>query len=339
MSAKPIDIVIMWVNGTDPEWLKEKSKYSEDNASIDDSINRYRDWDNLQYIFRGIEQFMPWVRKIHFVTWGHIPAWMNTSHKKLNIVRHDDFIPVKYLPTFSANPIEINLHRIKGLAERFILFNDDMFVTQPVRPSRFFASNGSPKEQIMLATLSSRKVDDVFPHILLNNNAVMNMELNAKSIIVKNWQKLYSPRNGLYAALKNIALTPFSLNLVPMLNTPHMPSPLLKSVMQEVWGKYPKELNQTSKTRFRSMADINQYVFKQWQVWTGRSEPSNYKKYCSYVSRFPGDLPKLERALGDRRCQLLCINDSELSGNFDDIKRQVNGLLDARMPNKSGFER
>ncbi|MEX6137043.1 hypothetical protein [Providencia hangzhouensis] len=32
---------------------------------------------------------------------------MNINHPKINIVRHSDYIPAEFLPTFSANPIEI----------------------------------------------------------------------------------------------------------------------------------------------------------------------------------------------------------------------------------------
>ena len=78
--------------------------------------------------FRAVEKFAPWVNKIHFVTYGHLPKWLNIDNPKLNIAKHSDFIPQKYLPTFSSFPIEVNLHRIKGLAERFVYFNDDMFL-------------------------------------------------------------------------------------------------------------------------------------------------------------------------------------------------------------------
>ena len=39
-------------------------------AEQDDRKERYRDWDLLRYWFRGVERFAPWVRRIHFVTWG-----------------------------------------------------------------------------------------------------------------------------------------------------------------------------------------------------------------------------------------------------------------------------
>src|SRR5690625_416422 len=139
-----IDFVICWVNGNDENWLREKEKYMP-YFKNDDSHIRYRDWDNLQYWFRGVEQFAPWVNKIHFVTWGHLPEWLNVEHPKLNIVRHEDYIPHKYLPTFSARPIEINLHRIKKLEEQFVFFNDDMFIIKPTKATDFF-KHGKPRD-------------------------------------------------------------------------------------------------------------------------------------------------------------------------------------------------
>ena len=90
-----IDIVITWVDGNDPEWRSEKNKTRYDKeqlAETDDREERFRDWENLRYWFRGIENCAPWVRKVHFVTWGHLPEWLNTKHPKLNIVRHTEYI-------------------------------------------------------------------------------------------------------------------------------------------------------------------------------------------------------------------------------------------------------
>lgn len=72
-----IDFVITWVNANDENWQNEKSKYSpnnEDNQHNNNNV-RYRYWDNLHYWFRGIEKFTPWVNKIHFITYGHVPEW------------------------------------------------------------------------------------------------------------------------------------------------------------------------------------------------------------------------------------------------------------------------
>ena len=133
-----IDFVILWVDGNDPAWREEfvRTRQAEND---DASEIRYRDWRNLHYWFRSAERFAPWVRKVHFITWGHLPAWLRRDHPKLHIVNHRDFIPAEYLPTFNSNTIELNIHRIEGLADRFVLFNDDTFLTRGCRPEDFAA--------------------------------------------------------------------------------------------------------------------------------------------------------------------------------------------------------
>lgn len=55
--------------------------------------------------------------------------------KELGIkyVFHDQFIPKKYLPTFSSTVIETFLHYIPGLSENFIYMNDDVYINRPMK--------------------------------------------------------------------------------------------------------------------------------------------------------------------------------------------------------------
>lgn len=64
-----IDFVLPWVDGSDSAWIKQRNEYlGIKNDQTQDS--RFRDWENLQYWFRGVEKFAPWVNHIYFVTWG-----------------------------------------------------------------------------------------------------------------------------------------------------------------------------------------------------------------------------------------------------------------------------
>lgn len=139
-----IDFVITWVDGSDPDWLEIRSPYLRDLKETNNldywnlSEARYRDWGLLRYWFRTVEKYTPWVRKIFFVTFNQIPNWLNLNNPKLEIVNHNDFIPERYLPTFNSHCIELNLHRIKGLSDRFVYFNDDMFIKAPLNEEFFF---------------------------------------------------------------------------------------------------------------------------------------------------------------------------------------------------------
>ncbi len=123
-STGQIDIVLTWVDGNNPQWKARYSEFSAKVADGDKRAIRFRDWNLLRYWFRGIEAFAPWVRTVHFVTSGEYPDWLNLSHPKLNWVKHEDFMPSEYLPTFNINAIETNLHRIEGLSDCFVFFND-----------------------------------------------------------------------------------------------------------------------------------------------------------------------------------------------------------------------
>ena len=50
-----IDLVLPWVDGNDPDWCQERDSYFSGNAVEE---TRYEPWDNLQYIFRAIEENM-----------------------------------------------------------------------------------------------------------------------------------------------------------------------------------------------------------------------------------------------------------------------------------------
>ena len=107
-----IDIVVTWVDDTDPQWIKKKAEHTGTESKEGNTEVRYRDWDTLRYWFRGVEKFAPWVRYVFFVTDNQKPQWLNTDHPKLKWVKHTDYMPAEYLPTFNSNVIEWNLNRI-----------------------------------------------------------------------------------------------------------------------------------------------------------------------------------------------------------------------------------
>lgn len=133
-----MDAVILFVDMDDPNWVKEYNKYIVFPADK----NKFRDWGFLKYIMRGIYMYMPFIDKIHLVVMldSQVPEWVN--REKVNIVYHNDIIPEEFLPLFNSSSIEMFLHKIPGLSEEFIYFNDDMFPTQPLAYNDFFDGNG-----------------------------------------------------------------------------------------------------------------------------------------------------------------------------------------------------
>ncbi len=325
-----IDIVITWVDGSDPAWLNEKANYSPQKNN-DDRVNRYRDWGFLPYLFRGIEQYAPWVRKVHFVTWGHIPKWLNTDNPKLNVVKHRDYIPEKYLPVFSANPIELNLHRVKDLSEQFIYFNDDMLLINPVDADIFF-KNGLPVDTVCEIPL--RFNPGGIDHIIGNDMMLINKNFNKREVVKKNFKKWFSPRSP-KAALKNLYM--MAANGFSQFDNPHLPIPILKSTVETLWEKEADMMDDTCSHRFRSNDDVNQWLFRYWQFATGKFVQAA-KPQGKFFSIGKHD-KQIVDALSSSKYKMVCLSDDTPDIDFEKEQKFVLDLLDKKFPQKSSFEK
>lgn len=346
-----IDFVIPWVDGNDPAWLSEFCKFKGKNELLN-TKSRFQDWENLQYIFRAFEKFTPWVNKIFFITWGHVPFWLNIKHPKLIVINHQDYIHHSNLPVFNVNPLEINLHKIKGLSEHFVYFNDDLFILRPLKKEEFF-NQGLPVDfAIMDATH-----DGLISHIILNDVDIINKnfnrhvapELEKKKIIFGNIKKWFNFGYGL-DVINNLIFLKWKGHTGFIMN--HYPSPYLKSVFFDVWKKEPELMRKTTTSKFRSNEDINQYLFRYWQLLTGQFYPAEYKKWKrerKHIEvRTLQDAKQVASDICSGQFSIYCINDAVYRGRYtkEDIsdedfelsKININAALDTIFPDKSDYE-
>lgn len=328
-----IDIVILWVDGSDPDWLSEKNKYHNKKVVIDSSENRYRDWDNIVYLFRGIEKFAPWVRKVHFVTWGHLPEWLNKKCEKLNIINHIDFIPSEYLPTFNSHTIELNIHRIKDLADKFIYFNDDMFLINKVQPTDFF-KNDLPCDEFVFDIIEETGIE----HIILNNVILINKHFRKQDVVKKNISKVFNLKYG-KKNLKNLFLFPW--NSIPNFEMPHLPVPYLKETFLNLWDLEAEKLNSVCNSKFRYINDVNQYVFRWWQLCSGKFYPFSVHSFGKYFGVYNIETAKsISQEIMQQKYHLICINDCLNSDlDFQEIKNIINQSFKKLLIEKSEFEK
>ncbi len=333
-----LDFVITWVEGNDPAWQKERElalQLSGETKKTDSRKERYRDWDNLQYWFRGVEQFAPWVRKVHFVTWGHIPEWLNTAHPKLHIVRHDEFIPKEFLPTFNSHTIEWNFHRIKDLSENFIYFNDDVFLLDKIESNDFFL-NGRPVDMLALQPDVANIDNPVMPYIYLNNAMLLAKYFDKRTNMKKQpgayFHIGYPPTYFLYNMLEMVfpRFTGFY--------TVHGPAPLKKSTYETLWNLEPELLTNVCSHTFRHKDDVSQYVLREYQKLQGEFVPRNVQRLCSYYD-VENENKKLIHAIIEGKCPMMCINDSNHKIDFEKAKTEINNALQQRLGQKSLFEK
>ena len=328
-----IDFVVMWVDGNDPAWLKEKAQYDQEHG--DKRNIRFRDWDNLHYLFRGFEVFAPWVRTIHFVTWGHLPKWLNTHHPKLNIVYHHEYLNKKDLPVFNAHALEINLHRIEGLAEKFVYFNDDTFLVKDTEPHRFF-SDELPRDMMVANALSS---SDGVGHFVLNDLEILNRHFDKRAFMRTNLGKYFNPKYG-KNLLRNVALLLWSRYTGFV--DPHMPQPFLKSTFEAVWAREHKQLARISASRFRHCDDVNQYLFRYWQLASGQFKPVSFEdaKYMT-IEMEAIRSGMVEKTITSGQYNMICLNDDDriqTAQEFAEAKKVIQQAFEKILPYKSEFE-
>ncbi|GAA5153735.1 hypothetical protein GCM10023340_36230 [Nocardioides marinquilinus] len=144
-----VDAVYTWVDGSDPAWDAARAARLDalDDPRLRERASsgraRYLDRGELRYSLRSLHLFAPWVRRIHVVTAGQVPAWLDVDHPRIHLVDHADLLPPEALPTFNSHAIETALHRIDGLAEHFVYLNDDFVLGRPTRPEAFFGPGGT----------------------------------------------------------------------------------------------------------------------------------------------------------------------------------------------------
>ncbi len=324
-----IDFVITWVDGSDPEWLLDREKYitSESTAKKDIAgTARYQDNGLLRYWFRGVEKFAPWVNKIYFVTYGHLPNWLDVNNPKLVIVNHKDFLKKEWLPTFSSVPLNLNLHKINGLSEKFVYFNDDMFLVSPCKSELFF-KDGLPCDMAVQDVIPATEIS-AYWHMVYNDIICLNTHCKKKISIKKYWKKWFSPIYG-KNLIKNILLSP--LSMFTGIYETHLPAGYLKSSYEKVWDLEPK-LEEVSTHKVRTLEDISENFIRYFQMANGNFTPINKLKYGRYCSMSAKNIVDY---VSSGKYKYLCINDEVQGKKFERIKKAFESIL----PEKSSFEK
>ncbi|MBO5697343.1 MAG: hypothetical protein J6R90_02995 [Alistipes sp.] len=291
-----MDIVITYVNGLDPVWQAEYERHT--NTPILEK--RFRDWGTLKYLFRGIERNMPFIRKVHLVVSGEsqVPEWIN--REEVNIVLHRDIIPVDHLPTFCSNTIELHMHRIEGLDEEFLYFNDDIFPMLPCQPTDFFRDGKG-----IIGMSRHWFAPDMFKKICRNSDRAARKAL------------------GMRAPLH-------------FLRPQHICAPMLRSECQRVYGILESDIL-ASLTATRTERNITQYLFTDFLYLQGRIIARRQPR--RHFSVGIASVEKVAEYLLNPDRKLVCINDVKLSEErYEKMRTALHSSFKKVFPEKSKYE-
>jgi len=288
-----IDYVVPMVFHDDPLWQEDFRKVSRryDEGDLCYFV-RWRSWGTEELLVRCIRRFMPFVRTIYIILAreSQMKEWMD--QEGVTVVYHRDFIPERFLPTFNSCTIEMFLHRIHGLSERFIYGNDDMFPLAPLTEKDFF------EDDVPCLHHGERPYPDT-PNIF----------------------------HRLCMAGQQFVAGEFGKDVSKVLiRGGHSLTPMPKSTWEYLWKRGGKEI-EASITPMRDGRNFSQWICPWWHYLSG-----NYVDripHKSYVST-KNTVEEVVRAIMVSN-GIVCINDNECIDDYMKYGRAVRDALENKL--------
>ncbi|KAL6612272.1 hypothetical protein U3516DRAFT_869926 [Neocallimastix sp. 'constans'] len=337
--VKNISVVYTWVDGSDINFQDLKSKYNGGNRKVN---SRDRSADELRYSIRSLEKYMPWHEgTIYIVTCQQIPKWLNTTHSRIKIVDHKSIFPKYVFPTFDSGTIELFFDKIPGISERFIYFNDDVFLNNYIHPCFFFTREGYPK-------------------IYKNNNSL--------NLSKKKYKKNISKKQNLYTNMCYLTLELIHTYLdkdFKYYYLHHSTHVFYRDLMEPFRQFFKEDIKILCIDKFRSWEKFNSlYLYLTFMEYASRNDqlklfeenklPSDrtISKYFSQVvpASISSDLIKFEMVTDDSKENEINFNyiknhPNILVFNFNDVYSEHQTFIEfteflmARFPEPSSFEK
>ncbi|WP_197034801.1 stealth family protein [Glycomyces sp. NRRL B-16210] len=307
----PIDVVYTWVDGADHAWLRRRAEAGHTPYHAESANEaRFLDRDELRFSLRSLHLNAPWVRHVYLVTDRQRPHWLDAEAPGLTVVDHRDlFDDPDCLPTFNSHAIETQLHRIEGLSEHFLYFNDDMFIGRPVGPQLFFEPSGLSR---------------YFPaQTFIGMDPVSRAD---------------TPPNAAFKNDRALLERAFGRTISRMMK--HVPYPLQRSVLAEVAKEFDEDMARTARSAFRDVTDVSTVTLLHYYAYfSGRAVVGQARD--AYVELGMADAAeRLELLLERRDRETFCINDAGLAPEVAEERSAMMGrFLEAYFPVPSPYER
>ena len=231
-----IDAVITWVDGSEPNY-KLKLEENLKNKKI---INRqYTQANEIDFCVASIIKFAPFIRKIFIVTDNQKPNLNEVGHlvslNKVEIIDHKEIFRdnIDSLPTFNIRLIDALLFKIKNLSNKFIYFNDDMFLIKETSKEEWFKDNKAVLTGSWTKTYNKQLIKTISQRIknLLNIRPSFNAAQSKAANIAGFHNKYFKSY--------------------------HCGRPQIKSVIKNFYDKNPQRLTNQIMHKFR---DVRQYM-------------------------------------------------------------------------------
>ena len=231
-----IDAVITWVDGSEPNYQRKLKEYLTDNNTLK---RQYFQANEINLCVASIVKYAPFIRKIFIVTDKQRPNLDSIKHlvtlDKVEIIDHEEIFRENKdcLPTFNIRSIDALLFKIKNLSDKFIYFNDDMFLVKETSQEDWFINNKAVLTGVWAKTYNKQVIKTISHRIkkFLNVRPSFNAAQSKAANIVGFHDKYFKSY--------------------------HCGRPQIKSVIKNFYDKNPERLTNQIRHKFR---DGRQYM-------------------------------------------------------------------------------
>ena len=225
---------------------------------------------------------------------------------KAKWVTHKDiFLDRRHLPTYNSMAIECHLHRIPGLAEHFIYFNDDIMALRPAPRAYWFTPAGDAIVHTTKSHLGLRYVSPV-----PTRSAFTGPWAHARSLLLKEFNK------------------PLDLK---MRYLSHQPAACKKSLFDSAVRKYAAWFNRTSSNHRRRANAIPPIGFVSYRGVFDNQSMLRIEKNTRYL-RLDRSIAAVDKDLAgvlsnSSALILLCLNRKPHGSSENAVIRRINRFL------------
>lgn len=242
-----IDAVVAWVDGSDPRHIEKRNRYREATRDHAEATRdtRFDQSGEIYFCVASILKYAPFIRKIWIVTDDQRPALIDEFARsglcapdKIEIVDHKTILAgyEQYLPTFNSLVVESAMHRIPGLADRFIYFNDDFFLNCPQTAEDWFTDAGPVIRAKLLQTRATKF------------KTKMRAFLRRITFRPPNTKPSFGRNQEAAAALLGMHDHYWAIG--------HHGHPLRRTTLEDFFREHPEHLEAQLRNRFRSVFQI-----------------------------------------------------------------------------------
>ena len=239
-----MDIVIAWVDGSDPVWQRRRAQYAgESETAAAAEATRFASNHEIYFCIASILKYVPFCGTIFVVTDGQTPAYVHEfsaqglcAQGQIKIIEHKEIFEgyEEFYPTFNSLSIESLLWKIKDLSKYFLYLNDDFFFNAPASIEDFIR-----REKVVLRG-----------H--WENNFTIKIKTGLRRAIANIFAKKPAAKHTVSQMLGAEAV-----GLRKFFKVHHHPHILDKDSLAQFFQQFPDVLHRQIRHRFRSIDQLN----------------------------------------------------------------------------------